>query len=68
MRRLIPAYVERPAWAVYDAFANLDTSDPDPDDLEALGDAVSDLRAALERGEAFTYAPAHVLAQVFGLR
>jgi hypothetical protein len=68
MRRLIPAYVEKPAWAVYDAFAKLDTSDLDPDDLDALGDAVNDLRAALERGDALAYAPAYVLAQIFNRR
>jgi hypothetical protein len=53
---------------VYDAFAKLDTSDLDPDDLDALGDAVNDLRAALERGDALAYAPAYVLAQIFNRR
>jgi hypothetical protein len=56
MRRLIPAYVEQPAWAVYDAFVN--------DDLDALRAAVDDLRAALERAGALTYAPRYVLAQI----
>ena len=57
MNRLIPAYLERPAWALYDAVVN-------GEDLERLADLADDLRAALLRGDAILYAPTYVLAQL----
>ena len=62
MRRLVPAYVEKPAWAVYDAYVQW----LDDDDLDRLRDAVSDLRDALLRADAIAHAPDYVLAQWLG--
>jgi hypothetical protein len=59
--RKIPAYVEKPAWAVYDAYVQW----LDDDDLDALRDAVTDLRDALVRGDALMYAPKYALAEIF---
>ena len=58
-RRLVPAYVERPAWSVYDAYRTfLDT-----DDFEPLRLAVTDLRDGLLRAQAISYAPDDVLEE-----
>jgi hypothetical protein len=58
--RLCPAYIERPAWAAYDAYMNfLDT-----DDFEDLRRALTDLRDGLLRAQAIKYAPDYVLADL----
>lgn len=62
MRRLVPAYVEKAGWEVWEAYAEfLDT-----DDFDRLRDAVAGLRDALLRGEAVTHAPDDVLAEYLG--
>jgi hypothetical protein len=57
--RLVPTYVERPAWAVYDGYMRF----IDTDDFEDLRVAVTELRDALLRAQAITYAPADVLTE-----
>ena len=59
MSRLVPAYVERAGWEVWDAYQEfLDT-----DDFDRLRDAVGGLRDALLRGQAVIHAPDDVLEE-----
>ena len=60
--RLVPAYVERAGWEVWEAYAEF----LDSDDLDRLRDAVAGLRDALLRGQAIRHAPADVLSDWLG--
>ena len=61
--RLVPKYVERAAWGVYDAYVQW----LDADDLDDLRDAVTALKLALFRAHAIRDAPGYVLTEYFGL-
>lgn len=58
-RRLVPAYVERAGWEVWEAF----DAWLEEDDADRLRDAVGGLRDALLRGQAITYAPDDVVSE-----
>jgi hypothetical protein len=59
--RLVPAYVEQAAWALYDGVVN----ELEPDELNNLAENLSD---ALIRGDAIAHAPDYVLVGLFGTK
>ncbi len=65
--RLVPAYVERPAWAVYRAYCEMMSEDGNDGDFDALRDALTELRDGLLRGQAVAYAPDDVLDAWLGV-
>jgi hypothetical protein len=63
-RHLVPVYVARAAWRVWEAFERLEIAVAFGDaelELDALRGAVRDLEAALLRGHAVEQAPTTVL-------
>ncbi len=60
-RRLVPAYIEEPAWAVYRAYCEMMSEDGNDGDFDALRDALTALRDGLLRAQAIQFAPDEVL-------